>query len=64
MLLRVTSGPQGSIIEPQLAIDFYFLITNFRQNVKMKWKKIKMKLFWAILFKVRTKEYNSLDFHS
>jgi hypothetical protein len=56
MLLTITSGPQGSIIEPQLAIAFYFLITNFRQNVKVKWKKIKMKSFWAILFKIRTKE--------
>jgi hypothetical protein len=50
MSLRVTNGPHGSIIEQQSVIAFYFLITNFRQNVKVKWKKMKMKLFWAIFF--------------
>jgi hypothetical protein len=36
MSLRVTSGPQGSIIEQQSIVAFYFLITNFHQNVKVK----------------------------
>lgn len=55
MSLRVTSGPQGSIIEQQSIVAFYFLITNFHQNVKVKWKKWKRNHFGQFCWKSKQK---------
>jgi hypothetical protein len=62
MSSRVTSGPHGLIIEQQSIVAFYFLITNFRQNVKVKWKKNENEIILGNFVKNQNKRVELIKF--